>query len=151
MEQETKYETGRLGMSSPEIETEMDAIRKEVMSRDSEAMKHGIAYFHLHTPQEIHRVAVLNAMRMAISCLVYRDLGGWLNRKAAYTQPYSVHYRVSDGRFLGTQEQRDAHALTDQELNLIWAAQSKRVGQARVVENVVPDSEDGGPIHGVRW
>ena len=149
--EQTRYETGRLGMSSPEIEEEMEAIRRAVMSRDSDAMRHGVAYFHLHTPQEVHRVAVLNAMRMAISCLVYRDLAGWLNRKAAYTRPYETPCRVSDAKYLGTQEQRDAHALSDHELNLVWAAQSKRVGQAKVVENVVPDSEDGGPIHGVLW
>lgn len=149
--EQTIYETGRLGMSTPEIEEETEAIRQAVMARDSDAARHGVAYFYLHTPQEIHRVAVLKAMRMAISCLVYRDLCGWLSRKSAYTRPYEVLCRVSDAKYLGTQEQRDAHALSEHELNLIWAAQAKRVGQARVVENAVPGSEDGGPLNGVRW
>ena len=66
----THYETGKLGLSTPEIESEMEEIRKAVMARDEEAARNGIAYFYLHTPREIHRTSVLNAMRMATSCLV---------------------------------------------------------------------------------
>ena len=115
----TKYETGRLGMSEPEISAEMESLRQLIMTRDPEAQANRIAYFYLHTPQEIHRVAVLNAMRMATSCLVYRDFGGWLERRVAYMRPYNVRCNVPDPKFLGTEEQQQAHALTVAELGTV--------------------------------
>lgn len=147
----THYETGKLGLSTPEIEAEMEEIRKAVMARDEEAARNGIAYFYLHTPREIHRTSVLDAMRMATSCLVYRDFGGWLERRVAYMRPYSVRCNVSDPKFLGSEEQQQAHALTVAELDAIWHAQSERLQKATVVRNVVGPEEEGGPYHGVRW
>jgi hypothetical protein len=147
----TKYETGRLGMSEPEISAEMESLLQLIMTRDPEAQANRIAYFYLHTPQEIHRVAVLNAMRMATSCLVYRDFGGWLERRVAYMRPYSVRCNVPDPKFLGSEEQRQAHALSVAELDAIWHAQSERLQKAAVVRNVVGPEEEGGPYHGVRW
>lgn len=147
----TKYETGRIGMSDPEIDTEMEELRQAVMSRDPEATANRIAYFYLHTPQEVHRVAVLNAMRMANSCLVYRDFGGWLERRVAYMRPWNVRCNVSDPKFLGSEEQREAHALSEAELDAVWHAQAERVKKATVVHNVLGPEEEGGPYHGVRW
>lgn len=146
-----KYETGKLGLSGPEIEAEMEAIRQAVMARDPEASGNRIAYFYLHTPQEIHRTAVLKAMKMANSCLVYRDFGGWLDRKAAYARPWDARCTVSDPKYLGTEEQRQAHALSDAELNAVWHAQAERLKKATVVRNAVGPEEEGGPYHGVRW
>ena len=147
----TKYETGRLGMSEPEISAEMESLRQLIMTRDPDAQANRIAYFYLHTPQEVHRVAVLNAMRMATSCLVYRDFGGWLERRVAYMRPYNVSFNVPDPKFLGTEEQQQAHALSAAELDAIWHAQSERLQKATVVRNVVGPEEEGGPYHGVRW
>jgi hypothetical protein len=138
-------------MSEPEISAEMESLRQLIMTRDPEAQANRIAYFYLHTPQEVHRVAVLNAMRMATSCLVYRDFGGWLERRVAYMRPYSVRCNVPDPKFLGTEEQREAHALSEDELNAVWHAQSERLKQATVVRNAVGPEEEGGPYHGVRW
>lgn len=151
MELNAKYETGRLGMSEPEIADEMEQLRQSVMSRDPEAKAARIAYFYLRTPQEIHRAAVLDAMRMAITCLVNRDFGGWLNHKVNCTLPYDVRCNVPDPKFLGNDEQRNAHALTEAELNAIWSAQSERLQKATVVRNVIGPDEEGGPYHGIRW
>lgn len=148
---DTKYEPGKLGLSDPEIVSELEEIRRNVMSRDEVAAARGIAYFYLQTPQEAHRINVLNAMRMANSCLVYRHFGEWCVRKSDFMQPYRISCNVSDPKFLGTEELRAAHALTDSELSLIWAAQCKRVAKAKVIYNVVGPEEDGGPLHGVRW
>lgn len=147
----TKYETGRIGMSGPEIDSEMEELRQSVMSRDPEAAANRIAYFYLHTQQEVHRVAVLNAMRMANSCLVYGDFGGWLERRVAYMRPWDVRCNVGDPKYLGSEEQREAHALSDAELDSVWHAQAERLKKATVVRNVVGPGEEGGPYHGVRW
>lgn len=148
---ETKYETGKLGLSEPEIVSELEEIRRNVMSRDEVAKARGVAYFYLQTPQEAHRINVLDAMRMANSCIIYGHFGEWLERKADFTQPYSVTFNVSDPKFLGTEELRAAHALTEDELNRIWAAQCQRVAKAKVIHNVLGPEEEGGPYHGVRW
>lgn len=150
-ETETKYETGRIGMSAPEIDAEMEQLRQDIMSRDPEATANRIAYFYLHTPQEVHRVAVLNAMRMANSCLIYRDFGGWLERRVAFMQPYDVRCNVPDPKYLGTKEQQEAHVLSEAEVNAIWHAQAERLKKATVVHNVLGPEEEGGPYHGVRW
>lgn len=146
-----KYDTGKLGLSEPEIMAELDSIRQTVMARDEAAAARNVAFFYLQTPQEVHRLNVLDAMRMANACIIYNHFGEWLERKADFTQPYSVTFNVSDPKFLGTEEQRAAHALSDEELASIWAAQCERVGKAKIIYNVVGDDEDGSPLHGVRW
>ena len=146
-----KYETGRIGMSDPEIEKEMEELRQLIMTRDPEAQANRVAYFYLHTPQEVHRVAVLNAMRMANGCLINRDFGGWLEHRVAYMRPWHVGGTVRDPKFLGTEEQRDAHALSEAELSAVWHAQSERLKKATVVHNVLGPEEEGGPYHGVIW
>ena len=147
----THYETGKLGLSTPEIEAEMEEIRKAVMARDEEAARNGIAYFYLHTPLEIHRTSVLDAMRMATSCLVYKDKTGWTESRLRFTRPYASPVRFTEPKYEGTAEQRAAYPLTEDELDAIYEAQAVRVKSARIVYNAVPPEEDGGPIHGVRW
>jgi hypothetical protein len=147
----TAYKTGRLGLSTPEIEAEMEEIRQSVIKRDPEATRHGLAYFYLHTPQEIHRTSVLNAMRMATSCLVYQDKAGWTASRLRFSRPYASPVRFTEPKYEGTAEQRAANTLSDAELDAIYEAQSERLKQATVIYNVVSPEEDGGPVHGVRW
>ena len=147
----THYETGKLGLSTPEIEAEMEEIRKAVMARDEEAARNGIAYFYLHTPREIHRTSVLNAMRTATSCLVYKDKTGWTESRLRFSRPYASPVRFTEPKYEGTAEQRAAYPLTDAELDAIYEAQAERIKSARIVYNAVPPEEDGGPIHGIRW
>lgn len=145
-----QYDTGRLGMSDPEIDAEMEGIRQAVISRETAAAHALAAPFYLHTPQEIHRVSVLNAMRLASSCIVYRDYIGWKQGSARYAHPYISPCGRTDPKYLGTAEQRDAYMLSDAELSSVWKAQSERLKSATVVENAVPASA-GGPISGVIW
>ena len=137
-------------MSDPEIRSEVTRIEESVMARSETARKNRVAYFYLQTPEEIHRLSVLSAMNTAITCLLYRDFPGWLNARTEFSQPYSNGF-AKDPMYLGTEEQRNAHALTDDELSAIWKAQGERLRQATIVRNVVPPGEDGGPLHGIQW
>lgn len=145
------YETGKLGLSSPEIDAEVDSMTKRVTARDPEATRTGIAYFYLKTPQEIHRSRVLDAMKMAISCLVYRNFGAWQQQKAAFQQPWAPLCNVKDPKYLGTQEQHAAWPLTEKELDALWRAQAERLSGATIVHNVLSGREEGGPYHGIKW
>lgn len=145
------YELGKLGLSLPEIDAEVDEITRIVTARDEEASRTGIAYFYLKTPQEIHRGRVLDAMKMALSCLTYNMFGAWLNRKLDFQKPWQPICRVTDPKFLGTPEQHAAWPLTEKELNAIWKAQASRLSKATIVHNVIPDTEEGGPYHGIKW
>jgi len=146
-----KYETGKLGLSGPEIEAERDAITAEVIKRDEEATRTGIAYFYLKTPQEIHRSRVLDAMKTVVNCLVNREFGAWQRHKAVFQHPWVPMCNVKDPKFLGTAEQQEAWMLDEKELDAIWNAQAERLSRATIVRNVVPDTEEGGPYHGVKW
>ena len=140
------YEMGKIGLSDPEITAEKQAINDRLCE------KHGVpfGYFYLKTPQEIHRSAVLDAMVMANSFIVYDDFGGWERRKAKFTLPWDAS-SAKEPKFAGTEEQRAAYALSYAELSSIWSAQCARISQARIYRNVIPDSEEGGPYHGVKW
>ena len=145
------YETGRLGLSEPEIEAEREALKAAVCQRDKEAARMGVPYFYLKTPQEIHRGHVLDAMSMATSCLVYRDFGGWQKQKLSFQQPWAPLCNVRDPKFLGSDEQRDAWPLTEKELDAIWHAQSERLARATIAHGVISAEEEGGPYHGIKW
>lgn len=142
----TKYETGKLGLSDPEIEKERTEIDEPIKK------KHGVpvAYFYLKTPQEIHRENVLDAMRMAISCITYGNWAHWDKYRAQFTGPMP-ECNVPDPKFLGTEEQRAAWSLTDEEFDAVFKAQRERLSKATIVRNLVPPEEDGGPLHGIKW
>ena len=140
------YETGKIGLSEPEITAEKQAIN------DNICQKHGVpfGYFYLKTPQEIHRCAVLDAMSMANSYIIYNDFGGWERKKDDFTRPWDAS-GAKEPKFAGTEEQRQAHALSYAELSSIWTAQCARVAKAKIYRSLVPDTEEGGPYHGVKW
>ena len=140
------YEIGKIGLSDPEIEEETQSTRQAVIARSGEEWD----YFYLKTPQEIHRSAVLAAMRMANSCIIYNNFGGWEHQKSKFTEPWDTR-GAREPKYEGTEEQRKAYALTYAELSSIWSAQCARIAKARIYRNVIPDTEEGGPYHGVRW
>lgn len=146
----SKYETGRIGMSGPEIEAEVEQRKKDICARDPEAQKSGVPYFYLQTPQEIHRDAVISAMKMANSCLCYNDFHGWLSRgRFTFMKPL----QPANGAKVPplTEEQKQAYVLTEQELDRIYAAQSERIKKAKVVDSGVTDPDGAFRYKGIKW
>lgn len=146
----SKYETGRVGMSDPEIEAEVEQRKKDICARDPEAQRMGIAYFYLQTPQEIHRDAVISAMKMANTCLCYNDFHGWLSRgRFIFMKPL----QPANGSNVPplTEEQKQAYVLSEQELDAIYAAQSERFKKAKVVDGGVTDPDGGFRYNKIIW
>ena len=137
----SKYETGRIGMSDPEIVAEVEQRKKDICARDPEAQRTGIAYFYLQTPQEIHRDAVISAMKVANSCLSR----GRFN--------FMTPLQPANGSNVPplTEEQKQAYFLTEQELDAIYAAQSERFKKAKVVDGGVTDPDGGFRYKKIVW
>jgi len=144
------YDMGKLGLSGPEIEAEKDSIRAAVMERDPEAKANNIAYTYLQTPEEIHRLRILTAMETANSCLCYDRLGGsWPTYSSPFLLPNTC-YNSKEPRFNPSDVQRQAHALSIEELDAIFNAQRHRMLSAKVVPAGVTD-EDGFSYRKIVW
>lgn len=145
-----KFETGRIGMSDPEIEAEVEQRKKEICARDPEARQSGVPYYYLQTPQEIHRDAVIGAMKMANTYLCYNDFNGWLSRgRFLFMKPLQPANGANVHPL--SEEQKQAHALDEQELDRIYAAQSERFKKAKVVDSGVTDEDGGFRYKGIKW
>ena len=142
-------ELGKVGLSDPEIEKEMADIDSAVLARNPDA---DYAYFYLQTPQETHRLAALRAMRMVNCLYCYNDLMGWgrFEREYNYPRPLTSAAPDHDPKYLGTEEQRDARALSKEETRAIYDGQVARMKQATIVRNIHTD-DDGFHYNGIRW
>lgn len=144
------YELGKVGMSDPEIAAEVEQRKKDICARDPEAQKSGVPYFYLQTPQEIHRDAVIAAMKMANSCICYNNFNGWLSR-ARFTFMKPIQPANGSNVPPLTEEQKQAYVLTEQELDRIYAAQSERFKTARVVDGGVTDPDGDFRYKKIIW
>ena len=144
------YETGKIGLTGPEIEAEMREHEEIVFARDEEAKANRIAYSYLCTPQEIHRLQVLRAMQMANSCLCYDPFGrGWTNHTDCFRRPPRVVN--TDPKYKCSAEQENAFILSEKELDNIFAAQQRRIREeATIVDTGITD-EDGFRYRGFKW
>lgn len=144
------YDMGKLGLSTPEIEAEKASIHAVIMERDPEAKANRIAYTYLQTPEEIHRLRILSAMETANTCLCYDRLGGsWPTYSTPFLLPNNC-YNSKEPRFNPTDVQRQAHALSIEELDAVFEAQRHRMLSAKVVPAGVTD-EDGFSYRKIVW
>ena len=150
------FKTGRLGLSTPEIEAEMRDLHVAMCQRrnlDPEDSSSHVGTGHFHTPTEIHREQVLWAMRMANSVLCYD--GGKDNWATYATEYHHQHLWRTDGlghvrKFGYNKVQNEAYALSEEETDAIWTAQKARMSRATVLHNVGTDSE-GCSYNSIQW
>ena len=139
-----KYDTGKLGLSSDEIKAEYIQIKEAICARsvDEDGNHPDTPFVWFQTPQENHRLRVLDAMEMANCCLCYGY--GWERYSADYLIPYDTgNPKVSD-------ELRQAHALTPEEIDAVYKAQQERISHAVIRHNVHTDSE-GCSYNSIDW
>lgn len=139
-----KYDTGKLGLSCDEIKVERNQIEEAICARsvDEDGNHPDIAYSWFRTPQEVHRLRVLDAMDMANCCLCYGY--GW-NK---YSSDYLLSNRT-DSPKIG-EELKQAYALTLEELDAVYKAQQERISHAEIRRNVHTDSE-GCSYNSIVW
>lgn len=152
------FKLGPLGLTTKEIEQEQFAIKEAVCKR------HGMSTddmcrttFSQRTPTEIHREAVLDAMRMA-NCLLCYD--GPLHGKTKWDIKYAPEYHAQhiwDDRGYGpvrkfgcNKVQNEAYALTQEETEAIWKAQAERISKATILHNVHTGA-DGESYNAIHW
>lgn len=141
------YKTGRLGLTNPQIEAEEKAIEAAVCKRHPRKC-HGSAALHHYSLEEIHRDAVLSAMGSANALLIYGWSGSWPEgRKEEFIDP---ELDWIGKNCLDTRAQKQAHLLTEKELDHIWAAQEKRVAKATIKHGVYTDNE-GCSYNSIDW
>lgn len=132
------YETGRLDLSPEEIGREENAINSDIRKRHP---KTRFILFRNQTPQEIHRLRVLSAMRMAQSCLIYGETWKWEER---YSKDFTGIWFFGESikpYYRGTKVQREAYALTKAEVDAVFSAQKNMLSHYRVHQHVFTDSE----------
>lgn len=130
-----KYDAGKLGLSRDEIKAEKNQIEEAICARsvDENGSHPDIAYTWFHTPQEVHRLRVLDAMRMANCCLCYGY--GWEKYGSEFLLPdNTANPKISV-------ELKQAHALTLEEIDAVYKAQQERISHANIRKNVFTDSE----------
>ena len=150
------FKTGRLGLSGPEIEAEMQNIFEAMCQRrnlDPEDSGSQVGTGHFRTPTEIHREQVLWAMRMANSVICYD--GGKDNWDTYATEYRHQHLWREDGlghvrKFGYNKVQDEAYALSEEETDAIWTEQKARMSRATVLHNVGTDSE-GCSYNSIKW
>lgn len=139
-----KYDTGKLGLSDDEIKAEGIKINEGICARsvDEDGNHPDTPFIWLQTPQEVHRLNVLAAMRMANCCLCYGY--GWERYSGDYLLPYDTRNpKVSE-------ELRQAHALTLEELDAVYKGQQERISHANIKTNVFTDDE-GCSYNSIEW
>lgn len=139
-----KYETGKLGLSRDELKAERGKIEDAICARsvDEDGNHPNIAYTWLCTPQEVHRLRVIDAMEMANCCLCYGY--GW--------ERYGSNYLLSDNTTNPkiSEELKQAHALTLEEVDAVYKAQEERISHANIKTNVFTDDE-GCSYNSIDW
>ncbi len=144
------YETGKLGLTGPEIDLELDKLSAAATSRNGgEFCGSGV----FRTPGEIHRERVLWAMRLANSILIYDGCKAvWEGYAARYRTEslFTLRYGAPDETHGYTAEQDSANRLSQQETDAIWDAQRARVAKATILRNVGTDSESSS-YNGIIW
>ena len=149
------FKTGRLGLSTQEIEKELKELFQAMCRRrglDPDDCGSKIGTGHFYTPTELHREQVLWAMSMANSILCYGGTKEQWNRHAWKYQAQEVWQRDGLGltrKFGYNKVQNEAYALTAIETDKIWEAQKERMSKATIVPYVVDDEEE--TLNGVRW
>ena len=149
------FKTGRLGLSTPEIEKELKELFQAMCRRrglDPDDCSSKIGTGHFYTPTELHREQVLWAMSMANSILCYGGTKEQWNRHAWKYQAQEVWQRDGLGltrKFGYNKVQNEAYALTAIETDNIWEAQKERLSKTTIVPYVVNDEEE--TLNGVRW
>ena len=144
------YETGKLGLTGPEIDRELDQLEKAASGRNGGEFC-GSGRFR--TPEEIHRERVLWAMRMANSILIYDgDKADWEEYATRYRTEslFTRRYGEPDETHGYTKEQDSANRLSQEETDAIWDAQRARVAKARILRNVGTDAESSA-YNGIIW
>ena len=149
------FKTGRLGLSTPEIEKERKELfqamcRRRGLDPDDSSSKTGTGRFY--TPTELHREQVLWAMSMANTVLCYHGTKEDWDKHALTYQTQELWHHDGRGltrKFGYNKVQNEAYALTATETDRIWEAQKERWSKATTVPNVVDDTE--GTLNGVRW
>lgn len=139
-----KYDTGKLGLSRDEIKAERSQIEEAICARsvDEEGNHPDIAYTWFRTPQEVHRLRVLDAMETANCCLCYGD------RWNQYGSDYLLSNRTDNPKI--GEELKQAHALTLEELDAVYKAQQERMKHAVIKTNVFTDDE-GCSYNSIDW
>ena len=139
-----KYETGKLGLSDDEIKAEKKRIEEAICARsvDEDGSRPGFAYSWFRTPQEDHRLRVLDAMDMANSCICYGY--GWDRHSSDYLLPNNTDNPKT------SEELKQAHALTLEEIDAVYKAQQERISHANIRKNVFTDSE-GCSYNSIEW
>ena len=139
-----KYETGKLGLSRDEIKAETSQIEKAICARsvDDDGNHPDIAYTWFRTPQEVHRLRVLDAMEMANCCLCYGYV--WENHSSDFLLPN----RTDNPKI--SEELKQTHALTIEEIDAVYKAQQERISHANIRKNVFTDSE-GCSYNSIDW
>ena len=139
-----KYDTGKLGLSDDEIKAEKKRIEEAICARsvDDDGNRPGFAYTWFRTPQEVHRLRVLDAMSMANCCLCYGY--GWDRHSSDFLLPN----RTDNPKI--SEELKQAHALTLEEIDAVYRAQQERISHANIRKNVFTDSE-GCSYNSIEW
>lgn len=139
-----KYDTGKLGLSYDEIKAETIQIENAICARsvDEDGNHPHIAYTWFCTPQEEHRLRVLDAMEMANSCLCYGY--GW----EKYGSEFLLSNRTDNPKI--SEELKQAHALTLEEIDAVYKAQQERLSHANIRTNVFTD-EEGCSYNSIDW
>lgn len=149
------FKTGRLGLSTMEIENERKELfqamcRRRGLDPDDRSSKTGTGRFY--TPSELHREQVLWAMSMANTVLCYHGTKDDWGKHALTYQSHELWQHDGRGltrKFGYNKVQNEAYALTETETDMIWKAQKERMVKATTVPGVVDDTE--GTLNGVRW
>lgn len=139
-----KYDTGKLGLSRDEIKAEGRKIEDAICARsvDENGNHPDIAYAWFRTPQEAHRLRVLEAMRMANCCLCYGY--GWEKYGSEFLLPDDTsNPKISE-------ELKQARALTLEEIDAVYKAQEERISHANIRKNVFTDDE-GCSYNSIDW
>ena len=138
------YETGKLGLSDDEIKAEKKRIEDAICARsvDEDGNHPRSPFVWFRTPQEDHRLRVLDAMDMANCCLCYGY--GWEN----HSSDFLLSNRTDNPKI--SEELRQAHALTLEEIDAVYRAQQERISHANIRKNVFTDSE-GCPYNSIEW
>lgn len=154
----TTLETGKLGLSSQEVDQERSKIIKAVLTRAGITPGKTVGPCDMtghhteRTPQEIHRGAVLDAITMANCLLCYGQWADWDRHAAGYQtqQIWSTRGYGPTQTYGYSQEQNDAYHLTKQECDQIWHAQRERMKSAKVLTGVHTDP-DGASYNAIIW
>lgn len=144
-----KYKMGPIGLTTEEIQAEERKIWEAVGKRHGMPLPNGCGY--LRTPSEIHRHAVLDAMRMSNSCICYGNDLGEYGIKFQFQRLWEIDWSGRVLRKYGYNKAQDeAYSLSGAEVDAIFKAQKERISRGKIIYNVHVDS-DGCSYNAIQW